>query len=61
MGVLISFKLLKHYPLCMRHLHKTLRREKHLRHYGRLQYGLFLKVRSSEFLMRILTGAGNRA
>jgi DNA primase large subunit len=29
----------------MRNLHKTLRREKHLRHYGRLQYGLFLKVR----------------
>jgi DNA primase large subunit len=28
----------------MRNLHRALRREKHLRHYGRLQYGLFLKV-----------------
>jgi DNA primase large subunit len=35
----------KHYPLCMRHLHQTLRREKRLTHFGRLQYGLFLKVR----------------
>lgn len=35
--------LVQHYPICMRNLHKTLRRDKHLRHYGRLQYGLFLK------------------
>lgn len=34
----------KHWPLCMRHLHDTLRKERHLKHYGRLQYGLFLKV-----------------
>lgn len=34
----------KHYPMCMRHLHDTLRKDKHLKHYGRLQYGLFLKV-----------------
>ncbi|KAK7693362.1 hypothetical protein QCA50_002930 [Cerrena zonata] len=33
-----------HYPMCMRHLHETLRRDKHLKHNGRLQYGLFLKV-----------------
>jgi DNA primase large subunit len=34
----------KHYPLCMRHLHDSLRRDRHLRYFGRLQYGLFLKV-----------------
>lgn len=27
----------------MRHLHDTLRREHHLKHFARLQYGLFLK------------------
>ncbi len=30
-------------PLCMRVLHKALRREHKLKHWGRLQYGLFLK------------------
>ncbi|KAI1795763.1 DNA primase, large subunit [Ganoderma leucocontextum] len=34
----------KHYPACMRNLHMALRRDKHLKHYGRLQYGLFLKI-----------------
>lgn len=34
----------KHWPLCMRHLHDCLRRDRHLKHQGRLQYGLFLKV-----------------
>lgn len=34
----------KHYPMCMRHLHEGLRRDRHLKHFGRLQYGLFLKV-----------------
>ncbi|KAH7107551.1 DNA primase, large subunit [Auriculariales sp. MPI-PUGE-AT-0066] len=32
-----------HFPLCMRNLHDNLRSEKHLKHSGRLQYGLFLK------------------
>ena len=27
----------------MRHLHETLRKEHHLKHFARLQYGLFLK------------------
>ncbi|KAI9742817.1 MAG: hypothetical protein M1818_003546 [Claussenomyces sp. TS43310] len=31
------------FPLCMQHLHRCLRRDKHLKHYGRLQYTLFLK------------------
>jgi DNA primase large subunit len=35
-----------HYPMCMRSLHDNLRRDRHLLHAGRLQYGLFLKVLS---------------
>jgi DNA primase large subunit len=35
----------RHFPACMRNLHDTLRAKKHLKHYGRLQYSLFLKVR----------------
>ena len=31
------------FPLCMQLIHKTLTKESHLRHIGRLQYGLFLK------------------
>lgn len=32
-----------HFPLCMQNLHLSLRRDAHLKHYGRLQYTLFLK------------------
>ncbi len=32
-----------HFPACMAHLHRALRRDAHLKHYGRLQYSLFLK------------------
>jgi DNA primase large subunit len=32
-----------HFPACMLHLHGELRRNKHLKHFGRLQYTLFLK------------------
>jgi DNA primase large subunit len=32
-----------HFPLCMQNLHKSLRRDAHLKHFGRLQYSLFLK------------------
>ena len=35
--------LTQHFPMCMSHLHRTLRRDAHLKHYGRLQYTLFLK------------------
>jgi len=31
-------------PLCMRLVHQTLRRDHKLKHWGRVQYGLFLKV-----------------
>lgn len=32
-----------HMPLCMRQLQVTLKRENKLKHWARLQYGLFLK------------------
>lgn len=35
--------LSEHFPLCMRNLHRELRNNSHLKHYGRLQYTLFLK------------------
>lgn len=42
--IFLLFKLsLKSFPLCMRHLHESLKQNHHLKHYGRLQYNLFLK------------------
>jgi DNA primase large subunit len=35
--------LSQHFPLCMSHLQTTLKNTAHLKHYGRLQYTLFLK------------------
>ncbi|KAI9877402.1 MAG: hypothetical protein M1830_004023 [Pleopsidium flavum] len=35
--------LSQHFPLCMKNLHTTLRKNSHLKHFGRLQYTLFLK------------------
>lgn len=35
--------LSQHFPLCMQNLHRDLRKNSHLKHYGRLQYTLFLK------------------
>ncbi|KAF7301856.1 Rsec15 protein [Mycena indigotica] len=34
----------KHFPMCMRNSHQKLRADHRLNHFGRLQYGLFLKV-----------------
>lgn len=48
----------KHFPACMRNLHENLRKDRHLKHYGRLQYGLFLKVRGSFAAFEVwLTGS----
>ncbi|KAK4634095.1 hypothetical protein CLAFUW4_01969 [Fulvia fulva] len=33
----------QHFPLCMQNLHRELRKNSHLKHFGRLQYTLFLK------------------
>ncbi|EMC94594.1 hypothetical protein BAUCODRAFT_35825 [Baudoinia panamericana UAMH 10762] len=35
--------LSQHFPLCMQNLHRELRKNNHLKHFGRLQYTLFLK------------------
>ncbi|KAK0459647.1 eukaryotic and archaeal DNA primase, large subunit-domain-containing protein [Desarmillaria tabescens] len=34
----------KHFPLCMRVMHSNLMKDHHLKHFGRLNYGLFLKA-----------------
>ncbi|KAK3112669.1 DNA primase subunit pri2 [Teratosphaeriaceae sp. CCFEE 6253] len=35
--------LSQHFPLCMQNVHRELRKSSHLKHFGRLQYTLFLK------------------
>ena len=40
----------KHFPMCMRNLQDNLKQKRHLKHFGRLQYGLFLKVSSHDVL-----------
>lgn len=35
--------LVQHFPLCMTQIHRKLRKDFHVKHFGRLQYSLFLK------------------
>lgn len=35
------------FPLCMKALHRGLKAEHKLKHFGRLQYGLFIKVQKA--------------
>jgi hypothetical protein len=44
----------KHFPMCMRALHDNLQRDNHLKYFGRLQYGLFLKVSSRDIGRNLL-------
>jgi DNA primase large subunit len=46
----------KHFPPCMRHLYERLKGDHHLKHFARLQLGLFLKVGPS-----VLMDAGKKA
>ena len=34
----------RHFPACQYHLWKRLKKDRHLKHHARLQFGLFLKV-----------------
>lgn len=34
----------RHFPPCMRNLYERLKRDHHLKHFGRLQLGLFIKA-----------------
>lgn len=44
----------RHMPLCMKYLHSNLKRDGKLKHWGRLQYGLFLKGAGLELENAIL-------
>lgn len=41
--ILLDSHSKKHYPMCMRHIHETLKENHHLKYQCRLHYGLFLK------------------
>lgn len=45
----------KHFPLCMRGMHEKLRRDRHLKHFERLNYGLFLKASWLCIVIYVLT------
>ncbi|XP_074600265.1 uncharacterized protein LOC141854473 [Brevipalpus obovatus] len=41
--VAINPDIVQYFPLCMYNLYQSMSRDHHLRHFGRIQYGLFLK------------------
>jgi DNA primase large subunit len=51
----------RHFPPCMRHLYERTKRDQHMKHFGRLQLTLFLKVSPSSPTVghELMTGAGS--
>lgn len=42
-AAMVNDLVVRHAPACMRNLNSTLKTNKHLKHFGRQQYNLFLK------------------
>lgn len=42
-AAMVNDLVIRHAPACMRNLNSTLKTNKHLKHFGRQQYNLFLK------------------
>ena len=53
----------RHFPPCMRHLYERTKRDQHMKHFGRLQLTLFLKVSLKHLKggRGLMTGTGSAA